>query len=71
LLGSKGYFKEESRVRRPKIKNPAHRAQRTVKLANLWRHLPEPTRLQAIVVATRMLKSHVTPQEAEVKHEDA
>jgi len=42
-----------------------------VKLATLWQYLPEGTREEVLRTATRILKSHVTLQSSEVKHEDA
>jgi hypothetical protein len=41
------------------------------KLAQLWECLPERTRQDVLRTATRILKSHATPQASEVKHEDA
>lgn len=44
--------------------------QQSVKLAKLLLSLPEATRRDAILVATRMLKSQLQPSLKEADHED-
>jgi hypothetical protein len=43
---------------------------RSVKLTELWDHLPQASRQRALQAAIRMLKAHVSPSPKEVTHEN-
>jgi len=44
--------------------------QQSVKLAELWDHLPQASRQRALQAVIRIMKTRVSPSNKEVAHED-
>ena len=51
--------------------SPPRLTRRSVKLTELWNHLPQVSRQRALQAAIRMLKARVSPSSKEVTHEDS